>query len=72
MTPEGVNGSGGGIGPVISLSGVIAADGLFVVADMLSDGTSSVPLPDLLANFDFQNGRITRSDPADCSQIRRT
>ena len=56
MTLEGVNGSGGGIGPVVMLSGVIAADGLFVVADMASDGTTLVPFADLLANFDFQNG----------------
>lgn len=56
MTLEGVNGAGGAIGPVIALSGVIAEDGLFLVADTMSGGGTSVPLPDLLANFDFQNG----------------
>ena len=56
MTLEGVNGSNGAIGPVITLSGSIAADGLFVVADTTSSGTTVVPLFDLLANFDFQNG----------------
>ncbi len=64
---EGVNGSGGGIGPVISLSGIVAADGLFVVADSASGGGTSVPDFDLLANFDFQNGPdsiVLRSDTA--------
>jgi hypothetical protein len=56
MTLEGVNGSGGAIGPVIPLAGVIAMDGLFVVADRTSSGTSMVSMPDQLANFDFQNG----------------
>jgi hypothetical protein len=55
MTLEGVNGAGGAIGPVITLMGVIASDGLFVVADTRA-GTTSVPSPDQLANFDFQNG----------------
>lgn len=53
---EGVNGSNGAVGPVITLSGVIGASGLFVVADATSGGTSVVPFPDQLANFDFQNG----------------
>ena len=51
-----MNGSGGGIGPSIELSGTIRADGLFVLADRFSDGTTSVANADLLANFDFQNG----------------
>ena len=38
------------------LSGAFPADGLFVVADDLGDGTTLVPDADLLANFDFQNG----------------
>jgi hypothetical protein len=53
---EGVNGSNGAVGPVITLSGVIGISGLFVVADETSGGTTGVPTPDLLANFDFQNG----------------
>jgi len=53
---EGVNGSNGAVGPTIVLSGAIGADGLFVVADRMSDGTTLVVGADLLANFDFQNG----------------
>ncbi len=52
---EGVNGAGGAIGPVVALSGVIPADGLFVVADT-SGGVTEVAGADQLANFDFQNG----------------
>ena len=52
---EGVNGADGAIGPTVTLSGQIAADGFFVVAD--SDaGATQVANADLLANFDFQNG----------------
>jgi len=53
---EGVNGSNGAVGPVITLAGVIGISGLFVVADEVSGGTTQVPSPDQLANFDFQNG----------------
>ncbi|MCR9097595.1 MAG: PEP-CTERM sorting domain-containing protein [bacterium] len=53
---EGVNGSNGAVGPSIPLSGAIGADGLFVLADRFSDGTTGVANADLLANFDFQNG----------------
>ena len=56
LTVEGVNGAGGGIGPIVSLFGVIAEDGVFVLADRLSDGSSFVSDFDQLANFDFQNG----------------
>jgi len=62
---EGVNGSNGAVGPTILLSGVIGEDGLFVVADRTSSGTTSVGAADLLANFDFQNGPdsvVLRSD----------
>ena len=55
-TVEGVNGSNGAAGPSITLSGTIGADGLFVLADRFSDGTTAVANADLLANFDFQNG----------------
>ena len=55
-TVEGVNGSNGAVGPSITLSGTIGADGLFVLADRFSDGTTAVANADLLANFDFQNG----------------
>lgn len=53
---EGINGSNGAAGPTILLSGVIGADGLFVVADLTSEGATSVLEADLLDNFDFQNG----------------
>jgi hypothetical protein len=56
LTLEGINGSNGAVGPVITLMGSIPADGLFVIADRLSDGTSFVAQADQLANFDFQNG----------------
>jgi hypothetical protein len=54
-TLEGVNGSGGGIGPVLELAGAIADDGFFVVADQ-SEGATTVLNADLLLDFDFQNG----------------
>jgi hypothetical protein len=53
---EGINGSNGAVGPTIVLSGSIGANGLFVVADRMSDGSTMVVGADLLANFDFQNG----------------
>jgi hypothetical protein len=56
FTLEGVNGSGGAIGPSLSLSGAFPADGIFVVADTASGGQSQVAGADLLLDFDFQNG----------------
>ena len=53
---EGVNGSNGAVGPVLALSGVIPADGFFVVADDRGDGSTDVANADLVLNFDFQNG----------------
>lgn len=53
---EGINGSNGASGPSIALAGLVGADGLFVLADSLADGTTLVSGADLLANFDFQNG----------------
>jgi hypothetical protein len=53
---EGVNGSNGAVGPVLTLSGPIPADGFFVVADDRGDGASDVAGADLVLNFDFQNG----------------
>ena len=55
-TLEGVNGSGGAIGPVITLAGTVPASGLFVVADRDSAGATLVAVFDQLSNFDFQNG----------------
>ena len=56
LTLEGVNGTNGAITPSVSLSGVIGAGGLFVVADDDGTGTTLVPGADLILNFDFQNG----------------
>ena len=56
MQIEGVNGSGGAIGPVLALSGAIPADGFFVVADSFAGGPTLVANADLVLNFDFQNG----------------
>ena len=56
LTIEGINGSGGGVTVSIALSGVIPADGIFVLADTFSGGGTAVQDADLLASFDFQNG----------------
>jgi hypothetical protein len=53
---EGVNGSGGALGPILVLSGAIPADGFFVVADDLAGGPTQVANADLVLSFDFQNG----------------
>ena len=53
---EGVNGTGGTITHTLNLTGSFGADGLFVVADRTTAGTSSVADADLLLDFDFQNG----------------
>ena len=53
---DGINGSDGAVTPSLTLSGVIAADGFFVVADRLPDGSTLVSAADLILNFDLQNG----------------
>jgi hypothetical protein len=53
---EGINGSNGATGPTIALSGVFPEDGIWLLADDVGDGTSSVAGAHLIANFDFQNG----------------
>jgi len=53
---EGVNGTGGTITHTLPLSGVFGADGLFVLADRTSAGTTLVADADLLLDFDLQNG----------------
>ncbi len=53
---EGVNGSNGAVTHSIPLLGAIGANGLFVLADGTSEGTTNVVLADQIANFDFQNG----------------
>jgi hypothetical protein len=56
MFLEGVNGANGSAGPTIALSGVFPTDGIWLLADDVGDGTSSVAGAHLIANFDFQNG----------------
>jgi hypothetical protein len=56
FTLEGVNGSNGSVTHTLTLSGVIPADGLFVVADGFSGGGTLVAGADLVLEFDFQNG----------------
>jgi hypothetical protein len=56
LVVEGINGSGGSVTHTIALSGLIPADGFFVLADGLADGTSLVTEADLIGAFDFQNG----------------
>lgn len=53
---EGINGSNGAVTPNLALSGSIPADGFFVVADGLLDGSTLVTEADLILNFDLQNG----------------
>lgn len=53
---EGVNGANGAVGPSLALSGVIPADGIFVVSDATAAGQTFVANADLLLDFDFQNG----------------
>jgi len=53
---EGVNGADGVIYSSIPLSGIIPADGVFVIGDDAGDGTTLVDNADLVMNVDFQNG----------------
>ena len=55
-TIEHVNGADGKVALTLPLAGVIGPSGLYVVADRFSDGTTAVPVYDLLLNFDLQNG----------------
>jgi hypothetical protein len=56
LTVEGINGSNGDVTASLPLSGVIPADGFYVLADQASGGGSSVPGAYQLLDFDFQNG----------------
>jgi len=56
MLLEGVNGADGNVYTSIALSGVIPADGVFVIGDDSGDGTTLVGNADLILNVDFQNG----------------
>ncbi len=53
---QGINGADGSVYRSVLLSGVIPADGLFVIADDAGGGTTLVANADLIADVDFQNG----------------
>jgi hypothetical protein len=53
---EHVNGADGRVVATLALVGTIGPSGLYVVADRFADGTTAVPVFDLLLNFDLQNG----------------
>ncbi len=56
LTLEAINGAGGGVTHSLALSGTIGASGLFVVADGVAGGGTSVANANLVLEFDFQNG----------------
>jgi hypothetical protein len=53
---EAVNGADGSVTHSLVLAGAIGPDGIFVVADPTSAGTTQVADADLLLDFDLQNG----------------
>ncbi|WJW75748.1 lamin tail domain-containing protein [Thiohalobacter sp. IOR34] len=53
---QGVNGNDGKVYRSLSLSGVIPADGVFVIADDDGSGSTRVAGADLVADIDLQNG----------------
>ena len=53
---EGINGTDGAAYRSITLSGMIPADGIFLIGDDSGDGTTLVGNADLVADVDFQNG----------------
>ncbi len=53
---QSVNGDNGLVTATLVLTGTFPADGLFVVADRTSAGTTSIANADLLLDFDLQNG----------------
>jgi hypothetical protein len=57
LSIEAINGAGGGVTHTLALNGAIGASGLFVIADDLAGGgTTLVANADLIVDFDFQNG----------------
>lgn len=56
LVVEGVNGGDGSVYKTLTLSGVIPADGVFLIGDDAGGGVTSVPGADLVADIDFQNG----------------
>lgn len=53
---RGVNGADGNVYRTVALNGVIPADGVFVIADALTGGTTNIADADLIVGVDFQNG----------------
>lgn len=53
---EGVNGGNGSVYTSVALSGVIPADGVFVIGDDAGGGATAVGGADLIADVDYQNG----------------
>ena len=60
---EGVNGSNGAATHNLTLTGTIPGDGVFLLADSASGGSTSVVDADLILDFDFQNGAQTQAKP---------
>jgi hypothetical protein len=58
---EGINGSNGAVTDSVALSGLIPADGFYVLADDQGDGTTLAENADLIGRFDFQNDFQTRA-----------
>ena len=56
LTLEGINGTNGSVYKTVQLSGVIPADGVFVIGDDAGNGLSQVANTDLVADIDLQNG----------------
>lgn len=56
LTIEAINGTGGAVTHSLALSGTIGANGLFVIADGVAGGGTSVANANLILDFDFQNG----------------
>ena len=56
MLLEGINGTNGNVYKTIMLTGVIPADGIFVIGDDDGSGNSQVLNTDMVADVDFQNG----------------
>jgi hypothetical protein len=56
LTVEAINGAGGGVTHTLTLAGTIGPSGVFVIADGVSGGGTSVANADLVLDFDFQNG----------------
>jgi len=56
LTIEAINGTGGTVTHSLALTGTIGAGGVFVIADGVAGGGTSVANANLILDFDFQNG----------------